>query len=142
VIVRSFCGGQARGKVTPRSREVIHQGNNVRQMIGILAVGRAGLEPATYGLKGHSDHEQVRGVNPDLILSGSFVARRVLELAASRDPEVVDAAQALAAIVLAREEVRLARQIVDGGPLVVVHAVELAERIFACSGHVAWTAER
>jgi hypothetical protein len=68
-------------------------------------VGRAGLEPATYGLKERSDHEQVRGVNPDLIPRGSFVTRRVLELAASRDPEVIEAARALAAIVLAGEDV-------------------------------------
>jgi hypothetical protein len=45
------------------------------------------------------------------------VARRVLELAASKDAAVFEAARALAAIVLAGDEVRLARQALEGGPL-------------------------
>jgi hypothetical protein len=96
-------------------------------------VGRPGLEPGTYGLKGLVGAEERRGVNPDRIPCGSFVARRVLELAASRDAEVVEAARALAEIVLASDELRLARRIVEGGPFVVVNAVELAERVLAVS---------
>jgi hypothetical protein len=92
-------------------------------------VGRPGLEPGTYGLKGRSEHEERRGVTPDLIPSGSFVARRVLELAAARDPGMVEAARALAAMVLAGEDVRLARKIAEGGRLTITHAVELAERV-------------
>jgi hypothetical protein len=58
-------------------------------------VVRAGLEPATYGLK--------------------------------------DAAQALAAIVLANDEVQLAQRIFGGGRLTIAYAVELAERMVSTS---------
>jgi hypothetical protein len=61
------------------------------------------------------------------------VARRVLELAASKDAAVIEAARALAGIVLANDELRLARRILEGGPFVVVNAVELAERVLAVS---------
>jgi len=57
----------------------------------------------------------------------------VLELTARRDPEVLDAARGLAAIVLAGDEVRLARKIGEGGRLAIAHAVELAERLLASS---------
>jgi hypothetical protein len=88
-------------------------------------------EPWTYGLRGRSGPEELRGVDPDLIPSGSFVARRVLELAASRDPAVLEAARELAAIVLGRDEVRLARRVLEGGPFAVARAVDLAELV-AC----------
>ena len=73
------------------------------------------------------------GARGDSIPSGSFVARRVLELTASRDPKVGEVARTLAQIVLASDELRLARRIVEGGPFVVVNAVELAERVLAVS---------
>jgi hypothetical protein len=52
-----------------------------------------------------------------LIPSGSFIARRVLELAALRDPEVPDAARGLAAIVLAGDDVQLAQKVAEGRPM-------------------------
>jgi hypothetical protein len=90
-----------------------------------------GLEPMTYGLKGHRGHEQIRGVRSDLIPSGSFVAQRVLELATRRDPEVLEAARALASIVLAGDDVRLAEKIIEGGRFTAIHAVQLAERMLS-----------
>ena len=98
-----------------------------------IRVGRAGIEPATYGLKVLIDPEELRGFNPPRYPVGTFVARRVLELAASKDAGVVEAARALAAIVLAGDEVRLARKVVEGGTFAVVHAVELAELVLARS---------
>jgi hypothetical protein len=95
-------------------------------------VGRAGLEPATYGLKELTVAEEVRGVNPDLILRGSLV-RRVLDFAARHDPATADemmrAMRALASTVLAADEVRLAREVLEGGRFAAVKAVELAERL-------------
>jgi hypothetical protein len=99
-------------------------------------VGRLGIEPRTYGLKGHGDHEQLHAVNPNLILRGSFMARQVLQLAARRDPEVLEVAQRLAAIVLGSDEVRLAKNVARSGPFAVVHAVELAEFVMARSTEV------
>jgi hypothetical protein len=46
---------------------------------------------------------------------------------------VLEAAQELAGIVLARDEVRLAQKVVQGGRFAVVHAVELAQRILSLS---------
>ncbi|HLK36680.1 MAG TPA: hypothetical protein VKU41_07995 [Polyangiaceae bacterium] len=57
------------------------------------------------------------------------MARRVLELAASKDAAVIEAARELAAIVLGREEVRLARRVLEGGPLAVARALDLAEML-------------
>jgi hypothetical protein len=98
----------------------------------LVSVGRAGLEPATYGLKGLAGAEELRGVNPDLILRGSLV-RRVLDLAARHDPATADemmrAMRALASTVLAADEVRLAREVLEGGRFAGVKAVELAERL-------------
>jgi len=62
------------------------------------------------------------------------VARRVLELAASRDPAVHEAARELAAIVLGRDEVRLARRVLEGGPLAAARGVELAEMLVERAG--------
>ena len=98
----------------------------------LLRVGRAGLEPATYGLKAADIPEELRGVNPILILRGSFI-RRVLQLAARHDPEAAEemtfAMRALASTVLATDEVRLAREVLEGGRFAAVKAVELAERL-------------
>jgi hypothetical protein len=55
----------------------------------------------------------------------------VLELAARRDPEVLDAARGLAALVLAGDDVRLAQKVAEGGRWAIVHAVELAERMLS-----------
>jgi len=97
-------------------------------------VGRAGIEPATYGLKGLVGPEDLRGVNPDRILRGSFV-RRVLRLAARHDlaeaGELHLAMRQLAVVVLAADEVRLAREVLEGGRFAIVKAVELAERLLA-----------
>jgi hypothetical protein len=97
-------------------------------------VGRPGLEPGTYGLKGLTDAEQLRGVNPIWILRGSFV-RWVLQLAARHKPEeaaeMTRAMRALASMVLAADEVRLALEVLKGGRFAAVKAVELAERLFA-----------
>jgi hypothetical protein len=97
-------------------------------------VSRPGLEPGTYGLKGLTGAEELRGVNPDLILRGSLV-RRVLEFAARRDPETAaemgSAMRALASSVLAAQEVRLACEVLKGGRFAGVKAVELAERLLA-----------
>ena len=79
------------------------------------------------------DPEELRGFNPPRYLVGTYVARRVLELAASKDAGVLEAARALAAIVLASDDVRLARKVVEGGTFAVVHAVELAELVLARS---------
>jgi hypothetical protein len=59
-----------------------------------------------------------------------------LELAARQDPEVLDVAQSLAAIVLGSDEVRLAQNVARSGPFAVVHAVVLAEFIIARSTEV------
>ena len=100
-----------------------------------ILVGRAGLEPATYGLKELTGPEDLRGVNPDLILHRSFVARRVLELASRRDPETAvemgRTMRALASVVLASAEVRLAADVLKGGRFAAVKAVELAELLLA-----------
>jgi hypothetical protein len=104
-----------------------------REVTRLYLVGRPGLEPGTYGLKALNNRQELHGVNPIWILSGSFVARRVLELAASKDPAVVEAALTLAAIVLAGDEVRLANKIVEGGTFAVMHAVELAELVLTRS---------
>jgi hypothetical protein len=96
-------------------------------------VGRLGIEPRTYGLKGHGDHEQLHAVNPDLILRGSFIALQVLQLAAKRDPEVLDAARKLAAIVLGDDQVRFAHNVRRSDPFAVVHAVKLAALVIARS---------
>ncbi len=97
----------------------------------LASVGRLGIEPRTYGLKEQGDHEHIHAFNPNLILPGSFVARRVLELASNRNTQVLDMARVLAAIVLAGDEVRLAHKVAEGGPSAIVHTVELAERMLS-----------
>jgi hypothetical protein len=58
---------------------------------------------------------------------------QVLQLAARRDPEVLDAAQKLAAMVLGDDELRLALNVALRDPFAVVHAVELAALVIARS---------
>jgi len=77
-----------------------------------------------------------------LILHRSFIARQVLQLAARRDPEVLDAAQKLAAIVLGDDEVRLAQNVARSDPFAVVHAVELAALVIARSTDTVRDGER
>jgi hypothetical protein len=89
------------------------------------------LEARTFGLKGLIGAEELRVDHPDLILHRSFIARRVLELASHRDPETAAemgrTMRALASIVLASAEVRLAAEVLKGGRFAAVKAVELAE---------------
>jgi hypothetical protein len=79
---------------------------------------------------------ELPALNPELILRGSF-ARRVLELAARRDPstaaEMHQAMRELALAVLSVEEVRLAREVLAGGRFAAIKAVELAEHILAAA---------
>jgi hypothetical protein len=64
-------------------------------------VGRAGLEPATYGLKAPGDPEGTRELNPGRNQIGTRLAVRVLTLAARRDPMALAEAIRLAEHVLA-----------------------------------------
>jgi hypothetical protein len=83
--------------------------------------------------------EELRGVNRKWILRGSFV-RRVLHLAARHNPaeagELHLAMRQLAVVVLAADEVRLAREVLEGGRFAIVKAVELAERLLCGRGGI------
>jgi hypothetical protein len=72
-------------------------------------------------------HEELRGVNPDLILHRSFIARRVLALASHRNPEraaeMGRTMRALASTLLASAEVRLAAEVLKGGRFAAGKAV-------------------
>jgi hypothetical protein len=92
--------------------------------------GRAGIKPPTYRLKELAGPQDVRGVNPNRI----FV-RRFLRLAARRDPaeagELHLATRQLAVLVLAADEVRLAREVLEARRFVIVKGVELAKHLLA-----------
>ena len=67
-------------------------------------MGRAGLEPATYGLKAPSDPKGTSPLNPGRNQIGTRLAVRVLTLAARRDPMALAEAIRLAEHVLAADD--------------------------------------
>ena len=106
---------------------------SIQNLTSVPSVGPVGFEPTTNGLKDSRTTKAYQGDNAAVVRSwcadGGESARAVVALAASGQMVPGVLLQGLAKAVLKSAAVRLAEQILQGGPFALDRALELAELV-------------